>query len=626
MIIGILDKYKQDSELNQELLRVAEAPKGKSIDKAAFWSDQHLAFSFIPVQIDTLDEAPQPFINDNQTIVLVFEGKIYNMAEIKKMFGTDHRFRTGCSGEILIHLYEKYQENFLNQVNGKFCFALWDKLNQKLILGRDRLGIEPLFYSYDGKRLFFSSSLRALLETGWINKQINHQSVLQYLLFCYNPGDETFIRNIYKLPPGHLLILNGSSATIKKYWHLTFTEVQVKSEKQYREEVVDLIKDAIRIRLEPHYPLGVFLSGGIDSSAIVSLTSNMLDEPLHTFSYRCEGKSFDESYYARFVSERYQTKHNEIPYNFDNLSTIFKAVESMDEPFCDAGNEIGTYILGQAASGKASYVFSGEGGDELFGGHPVYTADKVAAVIDIIPTIIIKPLALALQRIPDSDEKKNLQVKLKRFAYSLSFPSELLSHRWRTYYTPRELQQLCTVDFIHHCDMHKMFEGILKYNQAASGKDLLSRSIYSDLMTIVGTYFRRLGMLRTFLIESRVPLLDYRLVEYSAKIPARLKIRRLSNTKYIYKKVLKEVLPRKILYDRPKIGHSIPMKNWLRENAEKIEFIMDVLSSGSFEKRGLFQRDFIHKMVDEHVRKLKDNSHRIWSLVVLELWLKTYLE
>jgi asparagine synthase (glutamine-hydrolysing) len=523
-------------------------------------------------------------------------------------------------------LYEKYPERFLDQVNGKFAFALWDERNQKLLLGRDRLGIEPLFYCIDGKRLLFSSSLRTLFATGWISKQLNPEAVLQYLLYCYNPGDETFLQSVYKLPPGHLLSLDDSGVSMKRYWRLSFAETAVKTEEQYREEIPALIEDAIRIHLDHHRPPGIFLSGGTDSSAIVSLTSRMWGEPLHTFSFRCEGRSYDESSYARFVAEHYGAHHTEISYLPDHLSLISKAVEAMDEPFCDIGIEIGTYLLGQAAHGKVSYVFSGEGGDELFGGHPVYTADKMAAVVDRLPRSLVDPLAWLLQQIPDSDQKKNLQVKLKRFTYSLSFPPELLSHRWRIYYTPQELEELCLRDFLAHCDMSKLYDSMLKYTWEADGRDPLSRSLYSDYYTLVNFYLRRLGLLRTFSVESRLPLLDYRLVEYAAKIPAHLKIRGISNTKYIYKKVLEDVIPKEILYNRPKLGHSVPMKNWLRDNTKLQEWMVEILSNESLNKRELFHRHIIRKLVEEHVTKRHNHSHRLWGLLVLELWLRSWLD
>ncbi len=265
---------------------------------------------------------------------------------------------------------------------------------------------------------------------------------------------------------------------------------------------------------------------------------------------------------------------------------------------------------------------SGEGGDELFGGHPVYVADKLATVVDWCPQMLWQPLARGLQHLPDSDQKLNIQVKLKRFAYSLAFPANLLSHRWRTYYTAAELQMLCTDDFLQVCDLSQMFDSMTRYSAEADGRDLLSRSLYSDFHTIVNFYARRLGLLRAFGIHNRLPLLDYRLADYAARIPSQLKIKGLNQSKYLYRKVLEAHVPRSILYDRPKLGHGVPMKNWLRDNAEASTFLEDILRGSSLRASGFFRMDAVERMLDAHRRKTHNHSHRLWGLLVLALWLQ----
>jgi asparagine synthase (glutamine-hydrolysing) len=627
VIVGVWNRNGTGSEAQSELLRAAaRIDQDRAAARAQAWHNDRVAFCWIRPEIDTLDEPAQPSRNDNRTIVSFFEGKLYNFADLQATAGIGPPVDASRTGKVLPYLYQQYGEHFLDRVNGKFAFALWDDRNQKLILGRDRLGIEPLFYHNDQNRLVFSTSLRGLLATGWVPKELNHEAVLQYLLYCYNPGVETFLQGVRKLPAGHLLAIDSSGMSLKRYWRLSFTELEEKREEEYRDELLDLIENAIRVCLSPDQLPGILLSGGTDSSTIVSLTSRMATKPLRTFSFRCAGRSYDESRYARLVAQRFGTEHTEIPYEADDLRLISAAVRSMDEPFCDLGIEIATYLLGQAAHGKVTYVFSGEGGDELFGGHPVYVADKVAAVVDCFPRMLTDSLTQLLQKIPDSDQKKNFQVKLKRFAYSLSFPSEILSHRWRVYYTPKELLELCTEDFLAGCDVRHLFDGMLEYSGETKGLDALSRSLYSDYHTLVDFYLRRLGLLRAFGIESRLPLLDCRLVEYAAKIPSRMKLRGVSDTKYIYKKILEGVLPREILYNRPKLGHSVPMKNWLRENAKLQQWVEEILSESSLVKRGFFRSSMVRQMLEEHRSMRHNHSHRLWGLVVLELWLRAWLD
>jgi len=621
VIFGVLNR-EAGAAPEHEVRRVAQSLSQQG--ESAIWADARVGFCSLPGPGADPAETPRVYVNEAGTITLVVDGELYNVAEVERALGAAGKLTKARFGQALIRLYERDPHSFLDGLNGKFAFALWDASRGKLLLGRDRLGIEALFYADLGPRLAFSSALTPMVAAGLYPRRLDYRALLQYLLYCYNPADSTLVGGVRRIPAGSLLSVDRAGPAIHRYWRLSFGGVQAKPEGERREEVLDLIRDAIRIRLDDGRKPGVLLSGGTDSSAIVSLTSGMVEGPFPTFSFHCEGRSYDESGYARFVAQRYGTQHTEIPYRPDALFSIANAVEAMDEPFCDAGIEIGTYLLGQTAGGNAAYVLSGEGGDELFAGHPVYVADKAAVIADLVPGPLIRPLARALQRIPDSDQKKNLQVKLKRFAYSLSFPRELLSHRWRVYYTPYELRGLCTGDFLTECDMDRRYEPILEYNSEADGRDRLSRSLYSDFYTLVSFYLRRLGLLRAFGVESRTPLLDHRLVEYSTQIPSRLKIRGLSDTKYVYRRILEGVVPREILHDRPKLGHSVPMKNWLREDGKLREWFHDTLTRSSFRDRGLFKTEFIQRLLREHASKSHNHTHRLWGLMVLETWLSRH--
>ena len=619
MILGIYDVGRSATAL-AESLRAAVAD-GAS---AQVWADEGIALAWLPSRIATLDEPEQPYLTDRT--VSVFEGKLYNLEEIQAQLESADLLKAARSGEAIGRLYERRGDDFLQSANGKFSFALWDKEKRSLVLGRDRLGIQSLFYSSNGQRLVFSSSLKQLLKVRGVPKSLNRQAVLDYLLYCYNPSDDTFFKDIYKLPASQLLVANSRGVTLESYWQLSFAEVERKSEAQYCDEIPALMKDAVKIRMDETVAPGVLLSGGIDSSSMVSLSSQMSETPLSTFSFRCEGKSYDESQYARLVADRFDTQHSEVLYGPEQIARMADVVAAMDEPFCDIGIEMATFLLGRAAAGKVSYVFSGEGGDELFGGHPAYTADKAAEYVDWIPKALLAPVLEGLQKLPDSDRKKNLQVKLKRVAYSLGFPPELLSHRWRVYYKPDELSELCTDELMGSSHgLGGLFDNMLKHTQV-EGPDILSRCLSSDYWTLVNFYLRRLELLRSFGIENRLPLLDYRLVEYAAKIPSDLKLRGFSDTKYIYKQALRGILPDEILFDRPKLGHSVPMKNWMRQEAAVRDWLTDVLLGDRFRERGLFNLSFVQKLLDEHFKRTHNHSHRLWALAVLELWFRRNLD
>jgi asparagine synthase (glutamine-hydrolysing) len=626
LFLGIFDQTQSDRELQQAMALAAQVFHGKPNAKSCIWGKDGIALYWSIDGIATHHRTHSPFWSHDQQIAVLFEGKIYNLARLKHELGPNIHWQTDDTSEVLAYLYNCNPDDFLESINGKFAFVLWDARRQKLLLGRDRFGVQSLFYSYQQDKLIFGTSLRSLLKTGWIPKQLNSQVVLEYLLYCYNPSQQTFIETVQKVPASHFLSFDGATLNLHRYWNLSFAEQHQKTEAQYCEEIPALMEDAVRIRIDPSRKLGVFLSGGIDSSSMLSLASRYSTEPLSTFSFRCAGRSYDESSFARYVAQQFNTDHTEVQYQPEDLSTITAIVQAMDEPFCDIGIEIGTYLLGKTAQGKVDYIFSGEGGDELFGGHPVYTADKVAALVDWVPRSLSHPLMQLLQKIPDSDQKKNLQVKLKRFAYSLSFSPELLSHRWRIYYTPQELQKLCTLDFLCQCNLETLFESMVQYSKAADGSDGLSRSLYSDYWTLVNFYLRRLELLRSLGVDNSLPLLDYRLVEYAAKIPSSLKLRGFSDTKYIYKQALQGIVPDKILFDRPKLGHSVPMKNWLRENLEIQQWMREILLDGWLQAGNLFNSAFMQQMLQEHLCKTHNHSHRLWSLLVLQLWISEHFK
>jgi asparagine synthase (glutamine-hydrolysing) len=362
----------------------------------------------------------------------------------------------------------------------------------------------------------------------------------------------------------------------------------------------------------------------MDSSTVVALAKEATDISLNTFSYRCAGESFDESHYARLMAKNTGAIHHEVEYSAHDVLSMTEIVREMNEPFCNVGINIATYILGKEATQKVSYVLTGDGGDELFGGHPVYEADKIARFADALPNILKKPFIGLSTLLPDSDKKKNFVVKIKRFSENLGLPVELLSHRWRIYYNSNELSQLLTTSFADGLNGVSLYEDILQFNNEADGPDLLSRILYSDYQTEVDFYLRRNDLNRRFCLETHFPLLDYRLVEYCAAIPSHMKIKGWFDTKYIFKKAMEKVLPHSIVYRKDKLGHSIPLKNWIRDNNEVRQFILDFISEDAIQKRGFFTYSYVHKLIKDHMAKRRNNSHRLWALAVLEMWLREH--
>ena len=555
-------------------------------------------------------------------IMSVAAGHIYNWKEIQS---TTNRFdRPNMDGEVLAALYAKRGVKAFSCLDGKFALGIWDRAEETLILARDPLGIEPVYFYEDATRFVFASRLAHVFVDPSVSKHLNLAALAKFLMFNYNPGADTFYQGVKKLRPGHFLIVNRAGMRVKRYWKPTFATSTELREDEVIDRLRDCLKQAVGKRMDGSKRAGVFVSGGLDSSTVLALTSKLGNRSVHTFSYRCKADSFDESHYAKYMANAVGAIHHELEYRESDVLKLVDVVKEMNEPFCDAGINIATHILGLAAQGEVDYILTGDGGDELFGGHPIYEADKISRWIDPMPSVIKSPLLYGLSQLPDSDKKKTMLVKVKRFAESMKYPADLLSHRWRIYYDPKDLEKLLSPDVWEELKQTNLYDDMFSFTYESDGQDLLSRSLYSDYQTVVDFYLRRNDLNRSLGLENHYPMLDQELVDFCAALPSRLKINGWFDTKYVLKKAAEGLLPEQILHRKDKLGHSIPMKNWIREPGAVREFVLETISGQK--KRGLFQPAAISKMVNDHLKKKRNNSHRLWSLTVLEAWLSSQFD
>jgi len=619
MICGFCDKGGEEARLDEYLRRMLP---DKSVHGADLQLSRSVALASVGsgIQADSGEKAPLAI---EQGILGVWKGEIYNRSDLLHALDLPLYASQNLSDrEIFLGVYQAFGPSCVEMINGQFAFAVYNQKEQELVLGRDRLGLETLYYYDDSKVFVFSSKISPILAHPSVRRELNPQALRRFLAYCYNPAWDTFFCGIKKVRPGSLIILNAKGVTHKRYWFLSFREVQERPLSEYCEEIRELTKDSVRRRIPESAPLGIFLSGGMDSSSVAGLTRDLVNRPLKTFSYRCLGKSVDESHYARIMAGFCASEHQEVLYKPEDVCQTASMVELMDEPFCNIGVNIATYLLAEAAKGKVTRVFSGDGGDELFGGHPVYVADKMAAMFEKVPYLLRSPLTALLRRLPDSDQKQNLTVKLKRFSESIAYPKELGTHRWRVYYTSSELEKLLQPGFFNPAGpADSLSADLASLAQEADGPDMLSRSLYVDFQTELGFSIRRMDLLRHFQITPCFPLLDHRLVEYAATIPSHLKIRGHSETKYIQHLAMEPVLPLEIVHRKDKLGHSIPFKTWLRSNSAVKGLVEDVLSESSIKKRGLFKYEYVRGLWQDHQARRRNNSHRLRALTVLELWM-----
>ena len=553
------------------------------------------------------------YIAKDKSHALAIQGEIYNIETLGCHKDT-------CLASALWDRYQKRGENFFTMLNGAFILVLWHDSDRKLTIVRDKIGFLQCFYAEKPGGLVFGSDPACILQSGRKGHSLNHSALIQYLLYCYNPGDASFFSEVTRLQPARYLTWKNGDIQIRRYWNISFDPDPEPTAWEWGEKIREMLKKAVRIRREPR-KTGAFLSGGLDSSSVVSLLSALGDTQLSTYSFRCKGESFDESHYAKIVADRFGTRHVLVEYGPEDLLKTEAMVALMDEPFSDVGINVASFLLAEAAKGKTNLLFTGDGGDELFAGHPVYMADKVGRLFRMIPALVRQPLFQFGRRLPDSEQKKDWKVMLKRFSESYDFPEQLGTQRWRIYYTLQELSMLLNRSLFHSIS-DEIFSIMIQFNLNALGTDLLSRSLHADYQTVVQFYLRRMEIPRAFGLSPRMPMLDPELVLLCARIPSKFKIHGWGNTKYIEKVAVEPLLPDEIVHRKDKLGHSIPLKNWIRDHSGTRSFVGDLVSKTTLHKRGLFDPVMVERLWQEHQNRVRNHSHRLWALAVLELWMR----
>jgi asparagine synthase (glutamine-hydrolysing) len=442
----------------------------------------------------------------------------------------------------------------------------------------------------------------------------------------YNPGSDTLYKGVRKLRAGSCLRIKHGNLRIEKYWKPSFQGLFSKSLEDYKAELPALFKEAVEIRMQDsEFRPAAFLSGGMDSSTVVHMMRSVETGTIHTFSFRCRGESYDESHYARLMSQRYGTMHHELPYEPKDTALIVEIAKNAQEPFSDIGIEVASYLLARKAAEQSDYVLTGDGGDELFAGHPVYLADRAIQKLEPVLGLLKACVFPFCRLLPDTEQKTNLLVKAKRFAYSAEFPATLYSNRWRIYYQDAQFKALLQPDWYAHWKKEESLKDIEELYRDADGQDFLSQTLYGDYYTVVDFYLRRMEMLRKLGIEGRFPMLDPKLVDYAARIPSHFKLGKGGSTKWIFHQVMAHILPDEIVFRQDKLGHSVPLKNWLRQSPQVQSLITGILTSKEFRDRGIFNAKAVDRMMRDHASKADNHSHRLWSLLTFELWCQANL-
>jgi asparagine synthase (glutamine-hydrolysing) len=586
-------------------------------DSSGHFHGGGVALAMRRLSIIDLEHGDQPISNEDGSITVVQNGEIYNYRELRgELERRGHRFATASDTEVLVHLYEEHGDGFLERLRGMFAIALWDAREQRLLLARDRFGIKPLYYRLAGGTLSFASELKAMLEQPGFSRAIDPQAVAAYLAFNSIPAPLTIFAEARKLPQGTLAVWRDGVLTQTRYARpapVAAGQARRGPAGEMADELRETLRGSIRAHLVADVPVGVLLSGGVDSAGIVALAAGEQAGPVKTFSVGFEESSFDELDRARLVAERYRTDHHEIVLRPDAVELFPKLVEAFDEPFGDS-SALPTYLVSELAAGEVKVALSGEGGDELFGGYYTYVADLLAARIGRLAALAA-PLAEAL---PSSDSKVSLDYKAKRFARGAGLPPLERHHAWKEIHS-RDLQATLLAGRDPGWDPVDVYRD--RYAETA-GAEPLARLQDVDL----GIYLVDDLLVKTdrssmaHSLELRVPFLDNEVAAMALGLATPLKVRGLAK-KRLLRQALAPLLPKEVLR-APKQGFSIPVAAWLRGPLQ--EFAREVLSAGTLSRQGWLDPATVTAQLDRHCAGHEDLSRQLWGLIAFTLWFDRY--
>ena len=570
----------------------------------------------------------QPMTNEDGTLHITYNGEIYNHADHRpQLEARGHVYRTHCDTETILHLYEEYGADCVQQLRGMFAFAIWDQRRRELFIARDRLGVKPLYYTHaDDGSLYFGSEIKALFAANAIKPEINFAALPDYLANHATSGEETLFRGVKRLLPGHTLLWREGRIELNRYWDVSFARDgdSNRSDQDYIDEWSELFRAAVRLRLMADVPLGMFLSGGIDSSAIAAVMSGMVSEPIKTFSVAFKEREANELEYARLIAETFKTSHHEVivsPEDF--FSTLPKLVWHEDEPLAHPSS-VALFFVSQLASKHVKVVLTGEGSDELLAGYARYRKTIYNLALGeryhgAMPAGIRNAVRHGIAGLPSGS-----RVRQKLLRTFLSVQPDIESIYFDNFAVfSRSMQNELLTPETHArtgaIDPYAGVRGLLAKTDAQSSLD---RLLYADIKTYLHELLMKQDqMSMAASLESRVPFLDHKLVEFTSSLPERLKLRGWT-TKYVLRKSMKGILPQAIL-SRPKMGFPVPVGKWFRG---QYRFVIDeyVLSERALD-RGIFQEDFVRGLVNRHDAG-EDHSERLWALLNFEMWQRRFID
>jgi asparagine synthase (glutamine-hydrolysing) len=624
---GICGKYSPAGVKTGDLQPMLDAIVHRGPDAEGTWVNGRIGLGSRRLSIIDLPGGRQPLANEDETIWVAYNGEIYNYRQLRQeLEGRGHVFRTATDTEVIVHLYEELGEKCVGKLNGMFAFAIWDKQQQKLLLARDRIGQKPLFYSHESGVFLFASEIKSILAAGSQHREIDYEAMHHYLSLRFIPPPATMLRHIRKLPAAHLLVYQEGAIRISRYWDLSFRIKAELPEKAFIEALRTKLTQVVNAHMVGDVPVGAFLSGGMDSSMIVAMMAGESGPGLKTFAIGVAEQDFNELPYARMVADRYRTEHIEECVSSDLITTLPKIIWHLDEP----SDPIAAcqFHAAALASRHVKVVLGGDGGDELFGGFDRYLGIGYAGQYARIPSALRRQvIGPVLDRLPESFTYKSISQQLRwihRLSLLSGVPARYAEATLFFRFDHLEKQRLFGPELWQQVSHLDSAEVITTQFDRADGEDVIDRMLYADFMTRLTEHSLMLTDRMTMAhgLELRSPFLDHELMEFMAAFPSNLKIRGRV-LKYVLRKLAGGYLPDAII-NRSKQGFMFPVAYWFRN--ELYEFIKHALLGSFFVREGVFRKEQVLTLLEEHRHNRRDHHVRLWMLLNLEVWHQLYIE
>lgn len=625
---GICGKvvFEEGAQVDAGLIRtMLETIRHRGPDDEGVYQGSQVALGHRRLSIIDLNTGHQPICNENRDVWIVFNGEIYNYQDLRAFLaGKGHVFKTQTDTEVIVHLYEELGPDCVCKLRGMFAFAIWDEKRKTVLLARDRVGIKPLYYSLSDRSLVFASEIKAILADSSVDRSVAHEIIDRFLTFLYLPGEETLFRNVNKLAPGCYLIVKDGYPEIHQYWDLSFEKSSIiPTLQEAQEQLLDLLAEAVKLHMIADVPVGVLLSGGVDSTAVLSLASERTPREISSYTVGFSDAGFaDERPYARMAAEAFGTRHHEMTITAADFADFMpRYIWHMEEPVCEPP-AIALYYVSKLASSSVKVLLSGEGGDEAFAGYSNY---RNLLWLERIKRSL-SPLNGSVSRGLFAADSLFHVSRLAKYAplMKATFPDYYLSRTSNPYrYAGNGLGTLYSNDFALSIDREHTFEPVRRLQDSVRGQNMLDAMLYIDTKTWLpdDLLIKADKMTMANSVELRVPLLDHKVLEFAASLPSNFKVRGFT-TKYFAKKALKKRVPKAIL-NRRKAGFPVPYESWLRK--ELRGWVRDVLSDKRTINRGYFAMPAVQELLARDEAR-GGYSKEVFSLITLEMWHRAFLE